>query len=617
MMWRILWVILWGIVVHFVWVTIMQSLLGDMWLGRLWKEIALVWLAVVVMRGASYKIWSGTMGRRLAVGLGSLIVAVARSLRVSFGLYDVSVFSYMQAFKYDFFFIVPLVLGIVMSYRRGDGAERFLEWCRRGLLIVLVMGIVRYGMLAWFPEVIAMMGYDDDSWWWTAGAIPPVRYLTNVWRWYIRNQGIFSWPVSWWFLLVGVGPWLIASTKHKGRTYGAIVALWIANVVLSFSRAAWGVSVVAWVMLLVWMRMHQRSRVRGLVVWWVVWVLVAVWLVGLVGQRSIRAESDITTESDSSQESDAWVFQRELSDTGHHSMVMMAIDLVRSKLWTGRWAASAGPASFVDRGASVQTGLVLPEAHQWLHEQWFTSYGSLEEYRPDDLLSRQMLAIMLDRVVSQYALDVPKGEECEIPDMDLVEDVHHEAVRRVCQMGLLEVYDDGYFRPYKTTTYREALVALVGLVDGNVDDVVARAVQLQLYQWDDKDIRVTPTYRKHIAVWLWLLDRQWQGEQVTYPEADFAGAITGFNPENNYLQIAIEYGVVWLMWWLMMCVSVLVLGVLAWQRSGYRDGNVYGLLVWLCGLAAAAMVLHPFVDSQVMYVLMILLGVVIGEKMRD
>lgn len=82
-----------------------------------------------------------------------------------------------------------------------------------------------------------------------------------------------------------------------------------------------------------------------------------------------------------------------------------------------------------------------------------------------------------------------------------------------------------------------------------------------------------------------------------------------FNPENQYLQIAVEYGVIWLVLWLSLYVLLVSKSVLlSTQRC---DDGLLGvarnmLLLGLFGLAVSGMFLHPAVDSQVMYVLLFL-----------
>lgn len=98
-----------------------------------------------------------------------------------------------------------------------------------------------------------------------------------------------------------------------------------------------------------------------------------------------------------------------------------------------------------------------------------------------------------------------------------------------------------------------------------------------------------------------------------------------FNPENQFLQIMIEYGVPGFLcrflfyWYVLICAykSYFTLRLsVSHHRIFSESYGVYwvffALCLWLFGLALEGMVLHSFADRMIIYPLMALLGLVLG-----
>lgn len=80
-----------------------------------------------------------------------------------------------------------------------------------------------------------------------------------------------------------------------------------------------------------------------------------------------------------------------------------------------------------------------------------------------------------------------------------------------------------------------------------------------------------------------------------------------FNPENQFLQLRIEFGLWWFILWTTLFCSIIWL----WWR--YRDQPVLvAISLWMIGLGISGMVLHSFADRMVVYPWMILVWVVIS-----
>lgn len=85
-----------------------------------------------------------------------------------------------------------------------------------------------------------------------------------------------------------------------------------------------------------------------------------------------------------------------------------------------------------------------------------------------------------------------------------------------------------------------------------------------------------------------------------------------FNPENQFLQVMIEFGVVWFVWWMMFFGRLCLRWVLVWRRKRLKvesDRILLWVSVWMIWLAICGMVLHSFSDRMVVYPFMLLYGI--------
>ena len=84
----------------------------------------------------------------------------------------------------------------------------------------------------------------------------------------------------------------------------------------------------------------------------------------------------------------------------------------------------------------------------------------------------------------------------------------------------------------------------------------------------------------------------------------------GFNPENQYLQILMEYGIIWIIFRLWLCAIILrYTAKMIWiyrkkNKSPYQELLYYSLLwfgIWFIWLCAEWLVLHSLVDRMIVY----------------
>ena len=102
----------------------------------------------------------------------------------------------------------------------------------------------------------------------------------------------------------------------------------------------------------------------------------------------------------------------------------------------------------------------------------------------------------------------------------------------------------------------------------------------------------------------------------------------GFNPENQYLQILMEYWIVWILFRLWLCIIILrYTAKMIWKyrnknKSPYQELLYYSLLwfgIWFIWLCTEWLVLHSLVDRMVIYPFFLLYWITVWlwEKEKD
>ena len=91
-----------------------------------------------------------------------------------------------------------------------------------------------------------------------------------------------------------------------------------------------------------------------------------------------------------------------------------------------------------------------------------------------------------------------------------------------------------------------------------------------------------------------------------------------YNPENQYLQIWIEYWLIAFVWWMFLYIYLHLIGFWAWKGSNLVRENkdikklsliMIAFSLGLFGLSIEWMVLHSFVDRMIVYPFMTLFGI--------
>lgn len=81
-----------------------------------------------------------------------------------------------------------------------------------------------------------------------------------------------------------------------------------------------------------------------------------------------------------------------------------------------------------------------------------------------------------------------------------------------------------------------------------------------------------------------------------------------FNPENQYIQILIEFGVLIFLLWFFIYVFLNLFPLIKYLKTKYKENLYYAMVlsIWLIWLSIQWLVLHSFVDRMIVYPFMLL-----------
>lgn len=113
---------------------------------------------------------------------------------------------------------------------------------------------------------------------------------------------------------------------------------------------------------------------------------------------------------------------------------------------------------------------------------------------------------------------------------------------------------------------------------------------------------------------------EWPG--TAWPASHHLGENKEYNPENQFLQIWIEYGIFGFIAWMILYIWFMWIGWIALRKSfleketkqqKYLGYVLFSLSLGIFGLGICWLVLHSFVDRMIVYPFMAMFGLVYGQ----
>lgn len=127
---------------------------------------------------------------------------------------------------------------------------------------------------------------------------------------------------------------------------------------------------------------------------------------------------------------------------------------------------------------------------------------------------------------------------------------------------------------------------------------------------------------------IWEKPLWWQGAGTAWPASHQTEGIKSYNPENQYLQIWIEYGLLWFAGRLFLYGYLHRIAYQAYEEEKKTDSKLtkkrklYGMIVFAFGvgilwLSIEGIVLHSFVDRMIVYPFTALFAIAYGLYIRE
>ena len=350
---KIVGVLMLGVLFHFLIHTIVVwwfslDVSAGVWL---WKEILisvlwlLLWWVIVTKLVMKETIWLSKFWWWFVAGVLFLLIWWAIVWLLIHGQW---LMDRVVMVKYDLFPLVALVViwwwGSLLAPTLSQATwlmHQLGNFWYRVMQCLLVVSLVWRWWVNVSPALFDVLWYSVDAFEWVGGEAPPIRYLTNVWWWYVRNQSILWWPVSLWFLLVWLFAWFVDHTKNcltKNSSWFVRwwVSLYVVVVITTFSRAAWWITLIQ-ILVLLWLRGYQKQWKYWLklLVSVLVWVVVGVvWIQAIGPADVVNGDKHETT-----------VLSRWLSDAGHEELLLQWVAHAREYRLRWTWLISVWPAS--------------------------------------------------------------------------------------------------------------------------------------------------------------------------------------------------------------------------------------------------------------------------------
>jgi len=121
------------------------------------------------------------------------------------------------------------------------------------------------------------------------------------------------------------------------------------------------------------------------------------------------------------------------------------------------------------------------------------------------------------------------------------------------------------------------------------------------------------------SAWPWS-HRKWA---ETHLRRKWLDPADGFNPENQYLQIIIEFWLIWFLGRFLLYLTLNLIGIhelRKYNRAIYKNTSdevnlssellIFACSLWIIGLSLEWLVLHSFVDRMIVYPFMLLFGII-------
>lgn len=292
-------------------------------LFRLWKEIFVIVASGYALRHIrTKKEWKKKEPMRYMTIVFVILSIYMLATTLWKGL---PIMDFIKAWKYDTIWYMIFIAIYYIAPKVSEATwEKLVEWFLKGMKWLLILALLWYVVLLLKPWVLKLFWYDRMSIEWEIGQRPPAIYWTREFEWLPRNQFVFERPISWWFFLVALFPLFFTQFLQK-RSIKKTWFRWGAyglNIILTYSRAAWGSWVIELVILGI---ITYRKQMRFFLKKFLIPLLIILAAITWVAKDQI--------------------IHREFSNTWHVQLFLQGVGYLSDHWMTGMGAATVWPGS--------------------------------------------------------------------------------------------------------------------------------------------------------------------------------------------------------------------------------------------------------------------------------
>ncbi len=335
------------------------------------KELFIVFLATFILFNLKTSIFFLKENKTLTFFSLFLVIATIWLFWISFFANNDSIKNFIISYRYiwfGFFLFIFSYISVWIIWKIYD--KNFSNKLKKNLFLIvkflLIFNLIWYIFLLAYPERLNFLWYnlDINNILRLPNHAPQWVFKTWLRKWYIRNQSIFSGPLSLWFFLLWIWPFFIVNILkwkfiNKQKNYTNLkkiirIIIFILNIFSTFSRSIIWIFIIQIIFLFVYSTKNYRIKIwkeiKNNKIYKCIFAISILWSVSVFLVWSIFVYNKINKTFQNYNNFQNWIInQKDLpnfSNFWHIEYFFRWVKMIKEKPIFWRWAGSAWPSSY-------------------------------------------------------------------------------------------------------------------------------------------------------------------------------------------------------------------------------------------------------------------------------